>query len=62
MCANVDLDVSIFAFLIDKLEGMPRVTVSLMKSIGNTTIAEGDHDLMDRLRIERKVVPVRIRV
>jgi len=49
--SDVNLDVGELALLVDELEGMARVTVLVMVAVGNSTITEEDHDLVDRLGV-----------
>ena len=59
---HVELAVDPFAFLVDELDGMAEVAVHVSISVGDTTIAHEDHDLVDRLWVLGEVVPEHGRV
>eukprot|EP00919_Chromeraceae_sp_WS-2016_P068802 GHVR01162819.1.p2 GENE.GHVR01162819.1~~GHVR01162819.1.p2 ORF type:complete len:143 (+),score=12.83 GHVR01162819.1:1048-1476(+) len=50
------------AVFVDKLEGVARVAVDSTVSVGDTSVAEQDHDLMNGFRVLREVVPKHVRV
>lgn len=58
----VELDVDPFAVLVDEFEGVAAVAVHVSVPIGNTTVTEEDHDLMDRFWVLAQVVPEHGRV
>jgi predicted protein tyrosine phosphatase len=53
----VHLTVDPLALLVDKLHCVAGVTVHLAPTVGNTAVTHEDHDLVDRLRVLREVVP-----
>jgi len=54
---KVDLGVYPCSILVDKLEGVSRVSLHLSVTIGDTTVSEEPHDLVDRLWVVGEVVP-----
>jgi len=58
--ADVDLNVGVLALLVYEFEGMAGVSVLVVVAVGNSTITEEDHDLMDRFRVLREVIPEHI--
>jgi len=49
--SDVNLDVGELALLVDELEGMAGVTMLVVVTIGDSTITEEDHDLVDGLGV-----------
>ena len=54
---QVDLDVDPVTLLVDKLEGVARVSLHLSVSVWNSSISHQVHDLVDGLGVLREVVP-----
>jgi hypothetical protein len=54
---QMELGINPFALLVGELEGVSRVSLHLSVSIGDTTISEEPHNLVNRLRVVGKVVP-----
>lgn len=52
----MDLDVDERSVILAPLEGVARVTVLLVETIGGSTIGEEDHHLVNRLRVLTEVV------
>lgn len=54
---QVELGVDPFAGLVHELEGVAVVPVHVTVTVGDTSVAEEDHDLMDRLGVVGEVIP-----
>ena len=54
--AEVDLGVDERPVFLQPLEGVSRVPVLLVVTIGRAAVGEEDHDLVNRLRVLREVV------
>jgi len=54
---EVDLSVDPLPFLVDEFEGVTAISVHVSVAIGDTTIAEKNHSLMNSLRILTQIVP-----
>lgn len=54
---EVELGVHPFAVLVDQLEGVAVVPVHVAETVGDPSVAEEDHDLVDRLGVLGEVVP-----
>jgi len=59
---EVDLGVDPLALLVGELEGVSRVALHLAVAVGDTTVTEEPHDLVDRLGVVAEVVPEHGRV
>ena len=54
--AKVDLNIDPFPVLAHKLEGMTRVTVHVMVTVGGAAVGEQNQKLVNTLRILRKII------